>query len=190
MSRTPRRRAVLMAVVATAALGACGSTSTAGGGARSRTTQPEVAAGTGDGTTVRTQAREYARCMRDHGVDFPDPTFDRDGRVELGTGTDARHAGGADPTATDSAREACESTWPGMEGRYPRTPAELARMRAELLAFAACMRAQGVDFPDPTFDRDGRPDLAHDHGSAAPAAVQVCRDQLGDRPVMGHPGSR
>lgn len=195
MSRPRRTGAVLLAVVATAAFGACGSGSSA---ARGRSSGDRVAIdGTGSGTAVRSQATAYARCMRDHGIDFPDPTFDGEGRPRFPS-SGAVASGAAAGGRVDAAREACESTWPGMEGRYPRSPEELARLRTALLAFASCMRDHGVGFPDPTFDRDGRPQLqrdaaASDHSPgddpAFVAAARACRDQLGDRPVMGSANS-
>ncbi len=52
-----------------------------------------------------------ARCMRDHGIDFPDPTFGADGgaQVKIGRGT------GVDPESPKfkAAQKACESTMPG-----------------------------------------------------------------------------
>jgi hypothetical protein len=41
---------------------------------------------------AREQALEHARCMREHGIDFPDPTFGEDGTVEqrLGEGIDPK----------------------------------------------------------------------------------------------------
>lgn len=193
MTRTRSRRAVLVAVVAAAALGACGSDAPA---ARERSAGGEVAVGgTGRGTAVRNQAAAYARCMREHGVDFPDPTFDGNGRPQFES-SGVSGAAGATADAVDGAREACESTWPGMEGRYPRSPEELRRMRTALLAFASCMRGQGIDFPDPTFDREGRPVLRHapeagtDHGATFHRAAESCRDAMGGRPTMGGDGSR
>lgn len=192
VARTAHPRAAVMSVVAAFALAACGS-----GATRSAPVRPPRAGavvGAAAGTKVRGQALAYARCMRDHGVDLADPTFGADGRPRFGSATSGTGTTPAARAPSDAARAACESTWPGMEGRAPRSPEELGRVRAALVAFAACMRGHGLDFPDPTFDRDGRPRLEPDpgatpeqggHDTRFDAAAQACRDRIGDRPVMG-----
>jgi hypothetical protein len=57
------------------------------------------------------KALEHARCMRDHGVDMPDPTFDAEGgaRIRLGAGR-----GKIDPEDPEfkAAEEACADLLP------------------------------------------------------------------------------
>ena len=53
---------------------------------------------------MREQMLEYAQCMRDHGIDMPDPTFSDDGRVQIGVGGDGSEIDGDE---IDAANEAC-----------------------------------------------------------------------------------
>jgi hypothetical protein len=103
---------------------------------------------------------EFARCMRDHGVDMPDPTFDGSGGGALIQKTDGAGAagGGTGPgNATfDAAQKACQPIMDKAQQNAPKpTAEEQARMRDQMLAFTQCMRDHGIDMPDPTFDSDG-----------------------------------
>ena len=58
------------------------------------------------------QMLKFAQCMRDHGVDFPDPQFSGGGvSIQVGGG----EAGAIDPTSKtfQAAQEACGSELPG-----------------------------------------------------------------------------
>jgi hypothetical protein len=59
---------------------------------------------------MRERALKHAQCMREHGIDFPDPTFGEDGRVEQ------RLEGGVDPNdpAFQEAQRECARFTPGM----------------------------------------------------------------------------
>jgi hypothetical protein len=93
---------------------------------------------------------QYAQCMRDHGVNMPDPTFSDGGvRVEM------RQDKGDDPDKIREAQEACK--------RYQDKvkPPELSegqekKLREAALKNAQCMRDHGIDFPDPQFGEGGR----------------------------------
>jgi hypothetical protein len=56
---------------------------------------------------MREQMLEYAQCMRDHGVDFPDPEFGDNGRVTMGMGKKGEAPTDAEREAMDAANEAC-----------------------------------------------------------------------------------
>jgi hypothetical protein len=86
---------------------------------------------------------EYARCMRAHGVDFPDPV---NGRFELRTER-------ADQRKLQAAQEACREIL--ARARPPISEEQEAEMREAALEFAKCMRKHGVDMPDPTFPEGG-----------------------------------
>ena len=101
---------------------------------------------------------EYARCMREHGVDVPDPQFESDGE---GGGQFKVIAGGPanikDDAAFTAAQTACQPIMDKAEQNMPRpSPEQEAKMRDDALAMARCMREHGIDMPDPTFDSDGR----------------------------------
>ena len=87
---------------------------------------------------------EYARCMREHGVDFPDPV---NGRFEF-RGTRR------DEGKLEQAQEACRSILERV-GPPQLDEQQQAELREAALAFARCMREHGVDMPDPTFRDDG-----------------------------------
>jgi hypothetical protein len=88
-----------------------------------------------DGKTDEDKNREFARCMREHGVDVPDP--------EPGQGGVTIKE--PNPEKVRPAREACQHLLPNGGVPEPLDPEELdkARERAE------CMREHGIDVPDP-----------------------------------------
>ncbi|MGH9132961.1 MAG: hypothetical protein ACRDZZ_03430 [Ilumatobacteraceae bacterium] len=90
---------------------------------------------------------EYARCMRDHGIDFPDPNPE-DGatRIEID-----------DPDAWQEAEEECREILEEVIGTFePPSEEDQAEMREQMLEFTRCMREHGIDMPDPQFSDDGR----------------------------------
>jgi hypothetical protein len=96
---------------------------------------------------------EYSQCMRDHGIDMPDPQFDEDGGVQLGVGPD----GGIDPESEEfkAAEEECQSILEEARPDVQLSPEEQAEMQDKLTAMAECMRARGHDMPDPQVAGDG-----------------------------------
>ncbi|HTJ35584.1 MAG TPA: hypothetical protein VL738_20370 [Dactylosporangium sp.] len=98
------------------------------------------------------QALKFAQCMRDHGVDMPDP---QDGHIVTGGGGDSggdpgqiSSAGAVDLNVDGEAFDACRKYLPnGGEARKP-TAAELEQE----VRYAQCMRAHGLDYPDPGAD--------------------------------------
>jgi hypothetical protein len=90
-------------------------------------------------------ALDFAKCMREHGIDMPDPEVDEQGRIRVRIG-----AGGGgerpDPKKLEAAQQACGSLMGGGDGDRQLDPAE----RDAMVAFAKCMREHGIDMPDPT----------------------------------------
>jgi hypothetical protein len=97
-------------------------------------------------------ALEYAECMREHGVDMPDPEFDGEGG-----GVQMRLPRSEDQDTVEAAQEACQDI---MEEATPEgqtlDPEEQAEMQDQLLEVAQCMREKGHDMPDPEVDDSGR----------------------------------
>src|SRR5436190_19240282 len=96
---------------------------------------------------VREAAVKYSQCMRENGVkNFPDPQ--PDGGLLIKAGPDT----GIDPQspALKAALEACKKYEPKKSGTFNRENAQ--KMQAAALKFAQCMRAHGVNFPDPQFE--------------------------------------
>jgi hypothetical protein len=133
----------------------------------------------------RTEAREamlaFAKCMRDQGIDMPDPTFDG-GRVTQ-RGPEER----VPPEKMRKADEACRKHREEIEPPE-LSPEQQEEMKEAALAHAQCMREQGLEnFPDPTFDEDGGAQIRIGPGTGLDpddpkfqAAERACRDELPD----------
>jgi hypothetical protein len=130
-----RTMLILTTLAAAPVLAACG---TGSGGDAAAKTDPEQA------------MLRFAQCMREHGVKMPDPTPAAGGgpaRVTFSS------KAGDDPRKLDEAQKACKKY---MRAAAPElTPAEKEKMRDDALKFARCMRANGIDVPDPTVNQDG-----------------------------------
>jgi hypothetical protein len=131
----------LAAVLAVSGLvvAGCGS----GGGGASTSPSSKAA--------MRDAAVKYSQCMRENGVkNFPDPQPDGGLLIKAGPGT------GIDPQspAFKAAQEACKKYQPKQSGTFNKANAQ--KMEQQALDFARCMRAHGVNFPDPQFEDGGR----------------------------------
>jgi hypothetical protein len=81
--------------------------------------------------------RRFAQCMREHGVDMPDPGPDGNLQFDPGAGGDRNKA--------VAAASACQQYLPNGGDLKNLSPEQLEQGRA----FAKCMREHGVDMPDP-----------------------------------------
>jgi hypothetical protein len=94
------------------------------------------------------QMRAFAKCMREHGVDMPDPEVSKDGGVGIAVPAIPGN-GGADKV--EKADKACKKFLPnGGEPEKP-TAEDLDAMRKQ----AKCLRDHGIDVPDPTMEDPG-----------------------------------
>jgi hypothetical protein len=104
-----------------------------------------------DGPSASDQAKlekaalNHAKCLREHGLDVPDPKFEG-GRVTMGM-----NAQGADQETVERAQKECEHFLEDAP-RPEISPEQEAEARDQALAHAKCMREQGFDFPDPEID--------------------------------------
>jgi hypothetical protein len=98
---------------------------------------------------------DFARCMREHGIDMPDPQFDDSGRGAVIVGTDGHPP---DEATMEAAHEACEPLMKDVIDSASRDmdPEEIEKMQQRALDFAKCMREHGIDMPDPQFQSGGR----------------------------------
>jgi hypothetical protein len=122
------------------------------------------------------KAREFTDCMRDNGVDLPDPEPDGDGGFDFGL--DQASVGPGDP-GFQKALKACRDKLPGGGAQYFDDP----EVQAQLREFAQCMREHGIDFPDPDPD-GGFGDALGDLDRSSPAfqsALAACKDKLPQR---------
>jgi hypothetical protein len=122
------------------AIGACGGdggnsngVASLDGGKATTTTR----AGAGND---RQKALAYARCMRQHGIDAPDPTFDAAGHM----GMQMPSGVGPDDPKFKAAEQACKQYAPSAE------PEKVdPQVQQQMLAFARCMRQHGINIADP-----------------------------------------
>lgn len=137
------------------------------------------------------QMLEFTQCMRDNGVDMPDPEINEDGGVSFkrGSGSGAGPMG-ADREAVQDAMEACQHLRPEGGGQF--SPEDRAEMQDQMLALAQCMRDHGVDMPDPDVTgeggfRMGGPDGVDMDDPEVQEAFEECRDEA-DLPGRGMRG--
>ena len=189
MTRSPF---ILAAVAGALALGACGSSNDGGGG------------GAGSGAKGQDKACEgalkFSKCMREHGIDMPDPQRVGKGGIKLSGGK----VNFNDPKMK-SAQSACQK-YMQIGGGETLDPAKRAKLQESALNYARCMRGQGVDMPDPKLAGNGGLTFQAGPGSAPKssngtgprsglgvnpdspkfkAADEECSHFLGDRPGAG-----
>lgn len=139
-----RRTAAILALplmLATILTGCGGAGDDGGGVATAGGPAATAATGTsGGGLTAQERALKFSQCMRDHGIDVPDPGGD------TGEGVTFRFDQNEDPKKVDAAMKACKQYLPD-GGEPPKLDAgQIEKMRQ----LSRCMRENGVpDFPDP-----------------------------------------
>ncbi|MFJ5632672.1 hypothetical protein ACIQF5_08475 [Streptomyces goshikiensis] len=111
-----------------------------GDGAKDDASKRNASGGAGGSTGADAdKALKTRKCLREHGIEAPDPEPGQDPRgMVLGSG-------GEDPEALKKAFDACGLKGPG-SGEIPQADKDKA------LKWAKCMRDNGVNIPDPTFD--------------------------------------
>jgi hypothetical protein len=117
---------------------------------------------------------QFAQCMRQHGVDMPDPKF-QGGGVTMQVG--GKHTS---RRTVEAAQKACEKYQ-----KQVKPPAGSRRvgddkeLRKKALANAQCMREHGIDMADPTFGSNGevRVEMHHVNPNSAKfrRAQEACR---------------
>jgi hypothetical protein len=92
---------------------------------------------------------KFAQCMRDNGIDMPDPQTSEDGMgITIQGGEDGAPL---DEEKMKTAHEACKKHLPNGGEFKPPSPEEQDKMRQQ----AKCMRDKGHDWPDPKFEGGG-----------------------------------
>ena len=104
---------------------------------------------------------DFTECMRDHGIDMPDPQVSGNGEGGMVVVQEAEPGDGSPEFERDSeefedAQRECEHFMEDVVGEIEIDPQQQAEMQEEMLAFAECMREHGIDMPDPVFSEDGR----------------------------------
>ena len=150
-------RPLAAALLATAALGlaACGDDPEEPAGASSG------GAPAADDAETRQARVDFAQCMREHGIDFPDPSADG-GPVKIqSTGP---------PEKMEAAQEACKEF--ADKARPQLSEAQQAEFKEAALEHARCMRDHGIDFPDPQFSAEGGAQIRLERGKVDPDAPE------------------
>lgn len=158
-----RSLGALVVVAVVFALGGCGGdgggSGVAGGGGAS--------ASAGGSVAPEDAQLKFAQCMRENGVDVPDPGG--------GDGESMRLGEGGDRKKLEAAMEKCQS-WLQAGGRMPdlKDP----EVRDQYVEFAQCMREYGVDIPDPGPDGEFRLPTEDIDRSALEKAREKCKLDL------------
>jgi hypothetical protein len=173
---------VVAAVALVAAAAACGGSDdepeVAALPAAADTGEPETGATTDVARDPRDILVDFTRCLREEGVDVPDPDFDaapgeaRQRLEEAGVDLD-------DPRV----QEAVQTCQPLLAGILQSlSPEQIQGFRDAIVEYAKCMREQGIDLPDPDFS--GGFDIfggaADPSDPAFQAANEVCSDVFSD----------
>lgn len=92
----------------------------------------------------------YTECMREQGIDLPDPRMTAEGGVAI-----ELEGGDLDGREMEAAEAECGPLMRDAMGDIEIDPEQQAEMEAQMLEFASCMREHGIDMPDPQFGADG-----------------------------------
>jgi hypothetical protein len=139
-----RTRIVVAALGAALLLAGCGAKADDGAKVASISTPPKSGGPTAadnSGKSDGDKMRDFAKCMREHGVEMPDPKTSPDGKGM----SIAIQGDGADQSKLEDAQKACKHLMPNGGEMKPPSAEELDKMRQQ----AKCMREHGINMPDP-----------------------------------------
>jgi hypothetical protein len=148
-------RLILATVAMVALVAACSGTATGAGVATLDDPSASGSPGASPAASALTPqdaALAYARCMRENGVDMPDP------QVTTGSGGEVKiDQQGGSPVSKEKFAAADQVCRHFMADAAPngQGPAMSAEDQDKVLAFAKCMREHGIDMPDPDFSGGG-----------------------------------
>jgi hypothetical protein len=149
--------AAFVAVTAVVLLSACGGGDDGGPSAEVASLGTEatedVEGSAAPGSSIPTDPEEaqlaFAECMREHGIDMPDPAQSEGGMVIQ------RDEGDGEQEEFDAALAECEQFLDAVRSEIADDPELQAEMQEQMLEFTECMRDHGIDMPDPQFSDDG-----------------------------------
>lgn len=137
-------------------------------------------AANGAGSSSEEQLLSYVKCLREEGLDVPDPEVDADGRLVVKPGGSAS----ADPAQRqafrakyEAAQNVCGAPPPGMLGSAANQ--DPSGLHDALLAFAKCMRVKGIDVPDPDPSGTGKAQSILSGLDLNDPKVKSARDECG-----------
>lgn len=113
---------------------------------------------TADALSDEDKALAFADCMRDEGIEWPDPATNADGSIDpLGGLTLRDIATTGDPETIQAAAGVCSPLLDGASF-LPEDDGLDAAAQDSLLEFAQCLRDNGLDIDDPDFSAGAGPD--------------------------------
>jgi hypothetical protein len=182
-------RLLVMTVATIALVAACSANAAAPSVASlddpAASADPEASPSTSAPTDPQEAFLAFAQCMRDHGIDMPDPEVSDEGGGRFSVGFSGGGPGSdADMEEFKAADEACRPLLENTvgEGEQPELTPE---QEQAMLDFARCMREHGIDMPDPgeggmVFNVGGPGDENVDPDEFQ-AAQEACQDLLPGR---------
>lgn len=183
----PRSGLVVAGLSAALLFGACGGEAKEDAGVASLARDDDKA-GAAENKTSKSSEKDvekaflaFAECMREHGIDMPDPVPSDDGTpgrgfIKIEKGPD----GELDDEKFRAADAACRKHLEGVNAGAPGG-ADPAEFQDRLVKLARCMREKGFDMPDPKFE-GGRAEFAIRADEEDPKfreARQACSKQVG-----------
>ncbi|TMR06326.1 hypothetical protein ETD83_04905 [Actinomadura soli] len=164
-----RMCAVVIAVSVVFGVAGCGSDEGSGVASVGGSAAAKASASPPSGASLSPEDAQlrFAQCMRENGVDVPDPGSVDQKAMRLGKGTDRKKL--------EAALEKCKS-WLKAGGKLPdlKDP----KTRDQYAKFAQCMREHGVDIPDPGPDGQITIPSAGAGMDAVEKARAACRGSL------------
>lgn len=173
--RIPRILAAVALTALLSATAACGDKPASDSALPQAASSDEPDSATADDKEINPEDAmlEYTECMREHGVDMPDPD-PNGGAVELSKDSMEN---------MEAASKACDPIMQKVMQDAPANNMDNAKFEEMILAQAKCLRKKGYDVPDPIFEGNGAvnggtyPDNAH--GPAFDKAMKECNDEVG-----------
>lgn len=151
----PLKRSALLIISLALFAAACGqkATSAKDGVASLTDESAEVAASSSDAPTETNEeaALTFAQCMRDSGIDFPDPTVDENGTPSFGDAFRSGSDGEFDPQSDEfgAALETCDALTADVTfGGHGGANMDPAILQVALLPYTDCLRDEGLDVGD------------------------------------------
>ena len=167
-------RRALAVTTAAAALGlsACGGDGNA-------------SSGSGQSSRERAQdgALKFAECMRENGVDMPDPEVGENGGIRIQVPEERGRVKPDNNPKVDAAHEKCEQHL--QSGLNELSTEQRAELRDAGVKYAECMRGKGIDMPDPSAEggmqfrfRAGEPGAVNPESPKFREAHEACEQHL------------
>ncbi|WP_084959610.1 hypothetical protein [Thermoactinospora rubra] len=132
----------------------------AGGGTADPTASPSASTS----ADPRDAALKFAQCMREHGIDMPDP--DESGRFMF-------RGRQGDQAKMEEAQKACEKHLQGAMGEMGRND---PKAYDQMVKYAQCLRQHGIDIDDPQPGKGLQIKVRPGMESKMKAAEEACKE--------------